>query len=78
MFDTEVADLSDQLSDPVDLLFSAQLGGGTDINRAVAYAQTQVRRPVDTVIVLISDLYEGGSEAELQRRVRELSGRILR
>jgi len=72
VFDTEVADLTDQLSDPVDLLFSAQLGGGTDINRAVAYAQTQVRRPTDTVIVIISDLYEGGSEAELQRRVREL------
>ena len=71
-FDTEVADLTDQLSDPVDLLFSAQLGGGTDINRAVAYAQTQVRRPTDTVIVIISDLYEGGSETELQRRVREL------
>ena len=72
VFDTEVADLTDQLSDPVDLLFSAQLGGGTDINRAVAYAQTQVRRPTDTVVVIISDLYEGGSEAELQRRVREL------
>ncbi|WP_394614641.1 VWA domain-containing protein [Lentzea sp. JNUCC 0626] len=72
VFDTEVADLTDQLSDPVDLLFSAQLGGGTDINRAVAYAQTQVRRPTDTVVVIISDLYEGGSETELQRRVREL------
>ncbi|HUQ54376.1 VWA domain-containing protein [Lentzea sp.] len=72
VFDTEVADLTDQLSDPVDLLFSAQLGGGTDINRAVAYAQSQVRRPTDTVVVIISDLYEGGSESELQRRVREL------
>ena len=72
VFDTEVADLTDQLSDPVDLLFSAQLGGGTDINRAVAYAQTLVRRPTDTVVVVISDLYEGGSETELQRRVREL------
>jgi Mg-chelatase subunit ChlD len=72
VFDTEVADLTDQLSEPVDLLFSAQLGGGTDINRAVAYAQTLIRRPTDTVVVIISDLYEGGSEAELQRRVREL------
>ncbi|SDP76507.1 VWA domain-containing protein [Lentzea jiangxiensis] len=72
VFDTEVADLTDQLSDPVDLLFSAQLGGGTDINRAVAYAQTLVRRPTDTVVVIISDLYEGGSESELRRRVREL------
>ncbi|SEP65222.1 VWA domain containing CoxE-like protein [Lentzea xinjiangensis] len=72
VFDTEVADLTDQLSDPVELLFSAQLGGGTDINRAVAYAQTLVRRPTDTVVVIISDLYEGGSETDLRRRVREL------
>ena len=72
VFDTAVVDLTEELSDPVAVLFGTQLGGGTDINRAVAYAQTQVRRPVDTVIVIISDLYEGGSEAELQRRVREL------
>ena len=72
VFDTVVVDLTDRLADPVDLLFGVQLGGGTDINRAVAYAQTQVRRPTDTVVVIISDLYEGSSEAELQRRVREL------
>ncbi|WP_199440688.1 VWA domain-containing protein [Umezawaea beigongshangensis] len=72
VFDTEVVDLTEALDDPVDLLFSTQLGGGTDVNRAVAYAQTLVRRPADTVIVLISDLFEGGSAAELRRRVREL------
>jgi Mg-chelatase subunit ChlD len=72
VFDTEVIDLTETLDDPVDLLFSTQLGGGTDINRAVAYAQQHVRRPADTVLVLISDLYEGGVSAELQRRVREL------
>ncbi|QFZ16137.1 VWA domain-containing protein [Saccharothrix syringae] len=72
VFDTEVVDLTEQLRDPVDLLFSTQLGGGTDINRAVAYGQSLVRRPTDTVMVLISDLYEGGVARELQRRVREL------
>ena len=72
VFDTEVVDLTEDLDDPVDLLFSTQLGGGTDINRAVAYGQSLVRRPTDTVMVLISDLYEGGVARELQRRVREL------
>ncbi|WP_433267103.1 VWA domain-containing protein [Actinosynnema sp. CS-041913] len=72
VFDTEVVDLTDDLKDPVDLLFATQLGGGTDINRAVAYGQSLVRRPTDTVMVLISDLYEGGVARELQRRVREL------
>ncbi|GLZ32584.1 VWA domain-containing protein [Lentzea sp. NBRC 105346] len=72
VFDTEVVDLTDQLTEPVDLLFSTQLGGGTDINRAVAYGQTLVSRPTDTTVVLITDLYEGGNEHELRRRVREL------
>ncbi|MGM1058166.1 VWA domain-containing protein [Saccharothrix sp. Mg75] len=72
VFDTEVVDLTEQLDDPVDLLFSTQLGGGTDINRAVAYGQSLVRRPTDTVMVLISDLFEGGVAEELRRRVREL------
>ncbi|MBW4719575.1 VWA domain-containing protein [Saccharothrix obliqua] len=74
VFDTEVVDLTEHLADPVDLLFATQLGGGTDINRAVAYGQTLVRRPMDTVLVLISDLYEGGVARELRHRVRELVG----
>jgi Mg-chelatase subunit ChlD len=72
VFDTEVVDLTEHLDDPVDLLFSTQLGGGTDINRAVAYGQSLVSSPADTVMVLISDLFEGGIADELQRRVREL------
>lgn len=71
-FDTAVADLTDLLSDPVDVLFGCQLGGGTDINAAVAYCAGLVRRPTDTVLVLISDLYEGGVAEELLRRVAEL------
>ncbi len=71
-FDTAVVDLSDQLDDPVDVLFGIQLGGGTDINRALAYAQQLVRRPEDTVLFLVSDLYEGGNRAEMLRRAAEL------
>jgi Mg-chelatase subunit ChlD len=71
-FDTEIADLTELLSDPVELLFGCQLGGGTDINRAVAYCAGLVTRPTETVFVLISDLYEGGVAADLLRRVAEL------
>ena len=72
VFDTEVVDLSDQLADPVDVLFATQLGGGTDINQAVAYGQSLVTRPADTVMVLISDLIEGGDQTALLRRLAAL------
>ncbi|MHC5908486.1 VWA domain-containing protein [Streptomyces sp. S6] len=69
VFDTSVVDLTDQLDDPVDVLFGTRLGGGTDINRALAYCQARVERPADTVVVLISDLYEGGIKGEMLKRV---------
>lgn len=69
VFDTAVVDLTDQLDDPVDVLFGTQLGGGTDINRALAYCQSQITRPAETVVVLISDLYEGGIRDEMLKRV---------
>ncbi|MEV7399471.1 VWA domain-containing protein [Streptomyces sp. NPDC091267] len=69
VFDTAVVDLTDQLDDPVDVLFGTQLGGGTDINRALAYCQSRISRPADTVVVLISDLYEGGIRNEMLKRV---------
>lgn len=72
VFDTSVVDLTEKLSDPVDVLFGTQLGGGTDINRAVAYCQGLVRRPSDTIFILISDLYEGGVEKELVKRMGSL------
>jgi Mg-chelatase subunit ChlD len=71
-FDTEIADLTDQLSDPVDVLFGCQLGGGTDINRALAYCQQLITQPTESILVLISDLYEGGIAEEMLRRVAEL------
>ncbi|MBK1833513.1 VWA domain-containing protein [Roseibacillus ishigakijimensis] len=60
LFDTAVVDLTDELNDPVDLLFGAQLGGGTDIHKALRYCEDQITRPTDTTMVLISDLEEGG------------------
>ncbi|MFE5599476.1 vWA domain-containing protein [Streptomyces coelicoflavus] len=69
VFDTAVADLTDQLEDPVDVLFGTRLGGGTDINRALAYCQSRITRPAETVVVLISDLYEGGIRDEMLKRV---------
>ncbi|MEV8122891.1 VWA domain-containing protein [Streptomyces sp. NPDC085944] len=69
VFDTAVVDLTDQLDDPVDVLFGTRLGGGTDINRALAYCQSRITRPADTVVVLISDLYEGGIRDEMLKRV---------
>jgi Mg-chelatase subunit ChlD len=68
VFDTSVVDLTEELNDPVELLFGAQLGGGTDINRALSYCQGLVRQPQDTILVLISDLFEGGNREELLKR----------
>lgn len=68
VFDTSVVDLTDQLDDPVDVLFGTRLGGGTDINRALAYCQSRITRPAETVVVLISDLHEGGIRDEMVRR----------
>ncbi|MFE6051940.1 VWA domain-containing protein [Kitasatospora sp. NPDC056446] len=69
VFDTSVVDLTEQLTDPVDVLFATRLGGGTDINRALAYCQSKITRPSETVVVLISDLYEGGIRDGMLKRV---------
>ena len=68
VFDTAVVDLTDDLQDPVDLLFGVQLGGGTDISRALTYCQGVITRPQDTVLVLVTDLYEGGDAREMRKR----------
>jgi Mg-chelatase subunit ChlD len=73
-FDTAVVDLSDSLHDPVAVLFGVRLGGGTDINRALTYCQGLIQRPLDTIVVLISDLYEGGNREELLRRAASITG----
>ena len=73
VFDTVVVDLTDQLHDPVEVLFGTQLGGGTDINAAVAYCQDLIDDPTDTIFVLVSDLYEGGIKGELVRRMNAMT-----
>lgn len=75
VFDTAVVDLTAEhpdLADPVELLFGVQLGGGTDINRALGYCQGLVRQPHDTILILISDLFEGGNQQEMLKRAASL------
>ena len=67
VFDTEVVDLTEHINDPVDLLFCTQLGGGTDIAKALAYTEGGILNPTDTIILLISDLFEGGNAEEMFR-----------
>jgi Mg-chelatase subunit ChlD len=69
VFDTAVVDLTDKLQDPVEVLFGTQLGGGTDINKAIAYSQTLITRPRDSIFVLISDLLEGGVRDQMLQRM---------
>lgn len=70
LFDTDVVDLSDQVGQPVDVLLSIQLGGGTDITKALVYANTLVRQPQRTIVVLITDFYEGRPESDLVAQTR--------
>jgi predicted metal-dependent peptidase len=72
VFDTAVADMTPLLSDPVDVLFGVQLGGGTDIGAALGYCRRQISRPRDTVLVLVSDLFEGGDPTAMRTRVAEM------
>ena len=72
VFDTAIVDLTEMLQDPVDVLFGTQLGGGTDINRALSYCQGKVRQPEETILVLISDLCEGGNNDAMLKRVASL------
>ncbi len=72
VFDTAVVDLSEELDDPVELLFSTQLGGGTDINKALIYAEKLISNPAETILILISDLFEGGNENEMIKRVASI------
>ncbi|MDR1189731.1 MAG: VWA domain-containing protein [Bifidobacteriaceae bacterium] len=71
-FDTSVVDLTDQLADPVDVLFGVQLGGGTDIDQAVAYCADLIERPAKAHLVLLTDLYEGGDADSLLLRLAAL------
>ncbi len=70
LFDTQVVDLSDQVGQPVDVLLSIQLGGGTDITQGLMYANSLVRQPSRTIVVLITDFFEGSAESDLVAQAR--------
>lgn len=80
VFDTAIVDLTEELNDPVDLLFGTQLGGGTDIHKALTYCESKITRPTDTVMVLVSDLCEGGSVAGMVKaaaRIKESGVQLI-
>lgn len=77
-FDTSVVDLTEKMADPVDVLMGVQLGGGTDINRALTYCQSLITRPRDTIFVLVTDLYEGGNNEEMLKRAAAIVGSGVR
>lgn len=72
MFDTAVVDLTDRLDDPVEMLFGLRLGGGTNIDRALTYARGAITRPRDTIVILITDLFEGGNKEGVARQAAAL------
>lgn len=72
VYDTAVVDLTEELHDPIDLLFGTQLGGGNDTPRALAYCRQLIARPAQTIMVLITDCYEGAGSEEMLNRAREL------
>lgn len=65
IFDTSVVDLSGHVEDPVETLMSIQLGGGTNIAGALSYCEGLIEFPYRTMVVLVSDLYEGGGYQNL-------------
>jgi Mg-chelatase subunit ChlD len=71
-FDTAIVDLTEELTDPVEVLFGVQLGGGTDINAALAYCEQNIEHPAKTHLILITDLYEGGDAKSMLTRVAAL------
>ncbi len=80
IFDTNVVDLSGHVEDPVETLMSVQLGGGTDIAGALGYCETLIDNPHRTLVVLISDLYEGGSLNNMlgiSRNIIESGARLI-
>lgn len=72
VFDTSVVDLSAHLHDPVELLFATQLGGGTHIDKAIQYSKGLIVNPQETILLLVSDLLEGGNEQSLLKNIASL------
>jgi hypothetical protein len=71
-FDTAVVDLTPYLADPVEVLFGVQLGGGTDLANALLHCRERIERPDRTVLVLVSDLFEGGHGELFAQRIASI------
>jgi Mg-chelatase subunit ChlD len=79
-FDTSIVDLTDRVDDPMEVLMSVQLGGGTDIYSALRYCETLVESPTRTIMILITDFFEGNSPQGVVlsvKRLREAGARVL-
>ena len=74
IFDTNVVDLSSEADDPVQVIMSIQLGGGTDIGKALGYCETLITAPHETCVICVTDLYEGGSRGRLLNTARSIIG----
>lgn len=72
IFDTSVVDLSDYVTDPIETLMNVQLGGGTNISGALDYVQTKITQPQKTIVVLVSDLYDGYNYNLMYKRVHDI------
>jgi Mg-chelatase subunit ChlD len=80
VFDTSVVDLSGYVDDPTEALMSVQLGGGTDIAGALSYCETLLENPQRSILIVVSDFYEGGHPQRLVaavKRLRESGVRVL-
>jgi Mg-chelatase subunit ChlD len=71
-FDTSIVDLTDRVDDPMELLMNVQLGGGTDITRALQYCESLVQSPTRTIVIMVTDFFEGNSPAGVVRGVKRL------
>lgn len=71
LFDTEIADMTHLVYDPVELLFTTQLGGGTDIGKALQYAMQTSSNPDRSLLILISDLDETESNSRFHRAAEQ-------
>lgn len=78
VFDTAVVDLTEHVSDPVEALMNVQLGGGTDIGKALRYCEQLIDHPQRTAVVLVTDFCEGASPAELVAISRRLASARVR
>jgi len=72
IWDTEVVDLTDRITDPVETLMKVQLGGGNDAPKALDYARQLIESPRRTIVVLISDFFEGSTANAMVARVKSL------